>query len=398
LKVISAMHSMKWIDDDVGQSIYGSSFRTYDSFVLQHAVAEQDPRGDQAHLGTHFVVWHTLFLLQFEESLLAIDSSIGAMPYWDMTEGFDGIFGSGDTDLGSIRGTDSMSAVVDGAFSNWTVRTLDDAFLDLYPGRANVNGSFGTYEGEEVLRTSTAPTKGILRFPSCTDVTPLDNYTWDSYDLCASQTQFLEFYWCLEQVSGGSHEPIHFYVGSANSTELGFYCTDFAPPRLSETVQGDFIDKMTSVNDPLFFFHHNFVVMQWHEFMQRSASGLASYWDFPAANATLEGSMLLDVISDAWPFSGSSVFVNTSGAPTGALTFADAICWLTPDAAPYTYDRVTTSTTVMSMTGAPTASTASPSSGAPTASPTAADASSGCCALRFFMVLLVSAALCFDMA
>jgi len=368
---------MKWLDDEEGQSMYGSSFHTYDYFVLEHAVATSDPRGDQAHLGSHFIVWHGLFLLEFEESLLAIDPSIGAMPYWDLTQGFDVLFGSGDTEMGSLRGTGTLSEVVDGAFPNWTVGTADDAFLDLHPGQVIVNGTFGTYDGNPVLRSFTGPTDSILRFPSCTDATPLDDYTWDSYDECVSQTHFTDFYWCTEQVPG-SHGSIHFFVGSADSTDFGFYCPNFSMPNLAYATPGDYVDIVTTVNDPIFFFHHNFVTMQWHEFMLRNASGLASYWDYPAANATVEGTMLPDVVSDVWPFVGSKIFVSVTGAPTGALTYAEAICWLTPHAAPYTYDRIATS---------------------PTPAPTAArsadtEAVSGSRPFTVTVVLVISMALC----
>merc|ERR1712136_10213 len=117
LKVVAAMHIMKGTSMSDGQSMYGSNFRTYDYFVVKHAVATEDSRGDQGHFSSAFATFHAAFVLEFEMSLLAIDSSIGAMPYWDGSS--TGMFTS--SYFGSVRRTGSDNVVMDGVFSDWMV-------------------------------------------------------------------------------------------------------------------------------------------------------------------------------------------------------------------------------------------------------------------------------------
>jgi hypothetical protein len=61
--------------------------KNYDYFVAKQMAAYYDSRGNQADFGSHFITWHTLFLLEFEVELLKIDSSLGAIPYWDWGDG-----------------------------------------------------------------------------------------------------------------------------------------------------------------------------------------------------------------------------------------------------------------------------------------------------------------------
>jgi len=85
--------------------------------VVKHAVATEDSRGDQGHFSSAFATFHAAFVLEFEMSLLAIDSSIGAMPYWDGSS--TGMFTS--SYFGSVRRTGSDNVVMDGVFSDWMV-------------------------------------------------------------------------------------------------------------------------------------------------------------------------------------------------------------------------------------------------------------------------------------
>merc|ERR1712136_600775 len=55
-------------------------------------------------------------------SLLAVDVSIGAMPYWDGSS--TGMFGA--SYFGSVPGSGSDGVVTDGMFSNWTVLSTFD--------------------------------------------------------------------------------------------------------------------------------------------------------------------------------------------------------------------------------------------------------------------------------
>lgn len=44
---VAALWTMKTTSMDSGKELYGESFRNYDYFVLKHAVAVTDTRGDQ---------------------------------------------------------------------------------------------------------------------------------------------------------------------------------------------------------------------------------------------------------------------------------------------------------------------------------------------------------------
>ncbi|KAI7837734.1 hypothetical protein COHA_008456 [Chlorella ohadii] len=68
-----------------GRRLYGPKYISYDELIVKHAVATNDPRGDQGHNGPPFMTFHRAFLLELEESLLAICPDMKALPYWDLT-------------------------------------------------------------------------------------------------------------------------------------------------------------------------------------------------------------------------------------------------------------------------------------------------------------------------
>ena len=81
--VVAAMHVMKVVPQEVGLSIYGRHFRSYDSLVLQHSQASLHGPGDAAHFSEVFPIFHRAWTLAFENSLMAIDPSILGLPYWN---------------------------------------------------------------------------------------------------------------------------------------------------------------------------------------------------------------------------------------------------------------------------------------------------------------------------
>lgn len=127
--------------------------------TLLHACSTLDPRCDQGHYGPQFMstfrnmpfgrrrslrwvmsfsltrstpflpAFHRAFLLRFENALLAVDPTVGALPYWDYAEDTasgkyfetkDYIFS--DTYFGSIQGNpDENYAVTDGLFAHWPI-------------------------------------------------------------------------------------------------------------------------------------------------------------------------------------------------------------------------------------------------------------------------------------
>ena len=81
--VVAAMWIMKKTSDANGRAKYGDFFVSYDTMVAKHISAALDPAGDQAHFGPVLGIFHRAWLLELENSLLAIDHEIEALPYWD---------------------------------------------------------------------------------------------------------------------------------------------------------------------------------------------------------------------------------------------------------------------------------------------------------------------------
>jgi len=333
--VIDAMHTMKWTGLTEGQQMYGSKFLNWDTFVHWHATFENDLRGDQGHLGQHFVLVHKAFVLAFENALMAVDPTIDALPYWDMRED-KSFLGASSLQFGSSTGTGTSYSVVDGAFANWTVGPVDS---DMYLAKTGTADIFtgNNFTGSALLRNSNVPTTSIVRYPKCADVGP-PVYSAEDYSTCANQTSWAEWYWCVEAgATNALHEFPHFWIGSA-SGDYGFPCGNFSPVNFADpdVLQGDYIDKSTSTNDPIFFLHHAFVDMNHVEFQLQHPEGANTYWGYPATGG-LNGTHLKEVLNSLWPFTGSDLLDEST---LGTMTAFEVICWLGPNAAPYTYDDV----------------------------------------------------------
>lgn len=119
-RFFAAMHVMRSVSRDDGQRLYGPEFKTYDDLVLQHFYAAADVRCDQGHFSAGFFTFHRAFVLSFENSLLAVDPTIGAVPYWDFELGWPtDIFGPSEGD------PDDLWQVNSGPFANWTLSRAD---------------------------------------------------------------------------------------------------------------------------------------------------------------------------------------------------------------------------------------------------------------------------------
>ena len=347
-RYINALHTLKWTSTDEGQQLYGKDFVTYDELILRHATAENDPRGDQGHIGEHFAIWHSLFVLKFENALLSVDPKIGGSPYWDLRDGLSSVFGSSSLDFGSSTGTGSLYSVEDGAFSNWTVSEYDTVLQETTAqhGISRLyEGLFSNITGRTLLRQTDVLTEYIVRYPSCTDAVGPTQYKDSDYDTCVNETTLSDFNWCLESgIANGAHEFTHFWIGSADSDIYGFGCPLFFPPNLTlaGVRVGDYIDKSTSVNDPIFFLHHTFVDLMKTDFMRSNPEGASSYWSFHAEKTNeminpWDGTFLYDEVNSLFPFLGSE-FLDSPKAPQGPLKYWEAMCWVGPDTSTYTYD------------------------------------------------------------
>ena len=60
-RVVRAFKIAKALTTAEGRRTYGPAFVSYDDMVLKHARAALDNRGDQAHWGPIFPVFHRLF-------------------------------------------------------------------------------------------------------------------------------------------------------------------------------------------------------------------------------------------------------------------------------------------------------------------------------------------------
>ncbi|CAJ1337485.1 unnamed protein product [Effrenium voratum] len=320
-KVTDAMWVMKNTAQAAGVETYGQAFRTYDHFPAKHAAAYADARGDQAHFGPQFMTWHSAFILEFENALLSVDSTIGALPYWDSTVTSPSIFS--ETYFGSAPGTGSGSQVVDGVFLNWPIKSSFS--LSDY----NPTGS-SPYTGSPtgMLRGSTNNNANAMmtRFGSGTY-----SFGANEFWICANLDGFwYDWYKCVEgdaTVTGSFHGGPHGQVGGSSGGN-----------------SGDFEDPITSPNDPLFFFHHAGVDRSMRWWMLQNAAKRSTFYGFPAANTegirenagkSYYGQSLLDVMSSAWGFTAAELGF---GSSSSLQTNADLLCHNGPTTSVYTYD------------------------------------------------------------
>ncbi|GGT52810.1 tyrosinase [Streptomyces purpureus] len=206
----------------------------YDEFVrrhIDHYVADGDDGLRVAHMAPTFFPWHRRFLLDFEQALRAVDSSV-SVPYWDWTRD--------NTPAASLFGEDFMGGngrrgdlqVTTGPFAlrggQWPIKhsMTEDRFL---------TRDFGRPRDPIEL-----PTKAELERAMSDPV--YDTEPWDS----TSRSGFRNL---LEGWGSGrgrwlNHNRVHRWVGGM-------------------MLSGG------SVNDPLFWLHHSFVDLLWTRWQRR---------------------------------------------------------------------------------------------------------------------------------
>ena len=123
-KTVSALWVMKTTTSVDGIKKYGASFRTYDSMVAKHITAALHPGGDQAHFSPIFPLFHMLWVLEMENSLLSVDKTLSGVPYWNVLSNPMSVFT--EQYLGSFSGTGAHYAVLDGKFARWTIPWSND--------------------------------------------------------------------------------------------------------------------------------------------------------------------------------------------------------------------------------------------------------------------------------
>ena len=351
--VVDAMWTMKTTSDEEGKALYGDTFRSYDSFVLQHALAALDSRGDQGHYSAAFVTFHSALVLAFERSLLAINPSIEALPYWDSSIVEPSIYT--EELFGSPIGTGDRNAVVDGKFGNWPVlanfSTISTSnYLALTGGHGWTN-----YTGNA---------DGFLRHPNSTNTSPVFVRYGPGFEMNASDATvchelgglLLDWYNCIELGINSNNTVV---------TSNGGFPGDFPASSqhsgphvmiggMEGTSEGDFKDVATSPNDPLFMFHHANMDRSKMHWMHWNSAIADQYYGFPEENSTAVGPKayegtfyginLFDVISDGWGFTAGDLGLShmdpSSYQPDEMMTNADVLCYLSPAASPYIYDSM----------------------------------------------------------
>jgi len=135
-KVAKAMWTLKTTTTAAGRKKYGAAFNNHDDMLLLHSCAVYDIRCDNGHFGPQFMTFHRAFLLKYELSLLAVDASIGALPYWNVAN--DAAHGAYRNDpskyiytdkyFGNYTGTSATNySVLNGLFANWPIALYTEA-------------------------------------------------------------------------------------------------------------------------------------------------------------------------------------------------------------------------------------------------------------------------------
>lgn len=320
-RVVDAIWVMKNTTLEAGQDAFGVGFKPYDYFVVKHAFSATDSRGDQGHYTEAFPNFHAAFILEFENSLLAIDPSISGLPYWETNTG--NVFNS--EYFGSAPGTGPGKVVIDGKFANFPINKTFDVH---YWGTLSQgwNASVRAFSGSNgFLRGSHLRTFHVTRYGS-----PWSNPRERQAACMKVEGCFSAWHDCIDFFMDNMHDLGHIVIGGRSKTD-----------------DGDLTDTKTSPNDPIFWFVHanlDRIRMGWMAAHQGESSvyygykGSRGHCRIPdmGMGCPQGGIDILDVMSSGFPFTAGQL--GLSGLPPGKLvTHGDALCHLGPATAPYTY-------------------------------------------------------------
>jgi hypothetical protein len=338
-RVVDAMWAMKNLSMEEGQARFGASFKTHDYFVVKHAVAAADSRGDQAHNSDASPTFHAAFVLEFENTLLAIDPSIGALPYWSTTNGE--IFT--ETHMGSALGTGEGHTVVDGKFARWSVPdnfNMAEWSPYLHPVPNASNGFHGSFPGflrdlRNNLNMSYVTRSGT------TYVVKSENFN----GCIATSACFPDWYRCIDghgSFGDLQHRTIGGMLGNAPRPSVPGTAGSGPPRPRPAGLRGN--SGYSSPDDPIFYLHHANVDRSRILWMQAHAEEASVFYGYGGAvdrcpvssdHCPSGGIALGDVITAQFPFTSSQL--GLTALESDGLTHADVLCNLSPAAAPYTY-------------------------------------------------------------
>ncbi|WP_309063885.1 tyrosinase family protein [Streptomyces sp.] len=208
----------------------------YDEFVRMHVeyYASDGERGLRtAHMAPSFLPWHRRFLLDLENALRRVDSSV-TLPYWDWTRDRTATSVPWAADLLGGNGRRSDHRVMTGPFAhregNWALKVgvTEGEFLTRDLGRRSAPIDLPTKSELE----------WALKEPEY-DVAP-----WDSTVTRGFRNRLEGWGTGRGSASWRNHNRVHRWVGGA-------------------------MLSAASVNDPVFWLHHAFVDLQWYRWQRR---------------------------------------------------------------------------------------------------------------------------------
>ncbi|MFJ4685879.1 tyrosinase family protein [Streptomyces sp. NPDC088789] len=208
----------------------------YDAFVRMHIdyyVADGEGGLRTAHMAPSFLPWHRRFLLDLEEALRRVDSSV-TIPYWDWTRDRSATSVPWTDDLLGGNGRSRDRKVMDGPFAHgtggWTIRenVTDTEFLTRDLGRSKDPIGLPTKDDVEAAMKD-----------SVYDVSP-----WNSTSKSGFRNKLEGWGSGQGSASWRTHNRVHRWVGGAM---LGG----------------------ASVNDPVFWLHHAYLDLLWQRWQQR---------------------------------------------------------------------------------------------------------------------------------
>ena len=243
-RFMEALWIMKSTSTEKGRARFGPVFSSYDDIVSEHmnATWDQVPFNFLKH-GFGFIPYHRLITLRIESILNAIDPRIHALPYWDHDE-YQSIHDPIWTDEWFGGRSDGYATMA--RFPNWTIARPWSSLSNSY-GFLRLNAYHDVYGDPRLLRMKT-------------------NYeTALDHRACLRIDSFRDFHECLML----EHLRVHMLVGGESNNYSAI-----------TRVVGDYNDRLSAPNDPIFVVHHSNVerfIVAW----QRRYNSTNCYYDFP---------------------------------------------------------------------------------------------------------------------
>jgi hypothetical protein len=340
-KLVNAMWTMKTLSMEDGQAKYGKSFRTYDYLLAKHVAHHNDKRGDRSHATIIFTIWHACLELEYENSVLAIDPSIGAVSYWNWNESDKNAFN--DMYFGSAPGTGSNYEVIDGPFANWPVSDLTEEIWTekyaIYISDPSGIDYIGDTKSGKFRETESCTTQDhLVRYGEWNKngTGPVDCTRHGLYPLYA-------FYYCLDFDYPSDYEKYHL---SAHISIGGSRLRDRKSCPGGDN--GDINCVGNSINDPVFLFHHINMDRAFHTWQKNNVDSADCYYGFTyngycfyadgERDDHCVGLGLNDTLSDLWGFTDEDLGLYIHDDPKTLWKVYEAMCYLAFNTAPYTYD------------------------------------------------------------